>query len=149
MGSPNSGAKQLISIYYPNPTLPPSKPRLELKNKPQLTWTGYDEAAAKGAQQLNITVEEWKRRDNVVRQMYQRFMYAIGEKFYPPTVKEYEDYGECIVQAVVDNYSNMDREDWPKNDNPLIVLASTTNANATDKQFYCTTNYPQKFKPVK
>lgn len=109
--------------------------------------TEPNEFYVKQAAKQKCTVEEWLRRDNIVRDMYKKCTYKPGDKMWPNTLAKCAQYGEVVVDNICYTYAQMEEDSWPKNgeDNPLIVLAHTQDER--NYCFFCTVNFLQPHKP--
>jgi hypothetical protein len=102
------------------------------KPKPATTYTSAHKTPGQ------VLIDTFKERDNIIRSLVGKIKYKPGDKAKPPAT--YRDkYGEEVtVSRIVTSYAQMGgAEEWPKNNNPLIV-------EAYDKDgvlFWCTTNF--------
>lgn len=95
------------------------------------------------ASQRNITVEEYRRRDRIVKDEAGKANILVGERCYPVTKKDYEKYGALVVLGVCRLYSDFAIDDeWPKNDNPFIYTLAPMEDRT--KSFFCTRNWVTK-----
>lgn len=144
----------MISLYYPYTTkaVTVAKKILSLGKNPSSsipTTPQYEAAVASAAARLGISIEEWKRRDVVVRDLYTKCKFKWGDSFYPPTLQEYNEHGKCIIKNIVPHYMAMDKDEWPDNDFPSIITAHPMAPEHRNYVFICTINYPQKDMPTK
>lgn len=99
------------------------------------------------AKKKGVTLEEYKRRNDIVRKMWNDCPYRPGAKLWPSNPDKAAIYGEVNVTMICYSYSQMDNDKWPENDNPLIVHA-TANMNGHKYNFFCTTNFLQEKNPL-
>jgi len=87
----------------------------------------------------NLTLyNEVKQRDLIIVDLFKKFKYKPGDSVEPASEDELKKYGVCTILSVVDKYIMLEKDfKWPKNDNPMIVTASSDNGEI----FYATTNY--------
>lgn len=109
---PNPNKPAPVKSYYPITTTPARAPNYHP--------TYYDHQAKK----RNITAEEFKRRDAIVRAEYDKAFYRKGDVVYPHTWEEYQKRGKCVIDGLYSSYSQFEDDDvWPKSDLPMIVNA--------------------------
>ena len=95
------------------------------------------------AAHLNITLEEYKRRDILVRKSALETMFQTGDTAYPIRREDYEKYGACMINFVGRKYLDLGPLDaWPKHDNPMII--TFTPLKDKNKRINCTPNYLSK-----
>ena len=96
-------SKRPIKTYYQNPT-----------------WhSARDTALAKAR---GISVEEFKRRDDIVKEAAKTVEVDLYGHGFPRNKKEYDSVGEVVVTGICKTYADFSRtEKWSDNDNPMIV----------------------------
>jgi len=81
---------------------------------------------------------EIKRREQVITELVKQFKYNAGDTIIPADEEDFKKYGTCTVMAICDQYIHLGKDfKWPKNDNPMIVTASSE----AGELFFATTNY--------
>lgn len=125
----------MISQYYPHPD--------NVQEESVYNPSAIIAIKAKGH---DINVNEWYRRDAIIRELYKNCPYAIGDVCIPVDPKGIVKYGEVKVQEIMKSYMEVQKGDeWPKNDNPFVVTAVPLNKETHGTSiFLCTTNYLQK-----
>lgn len=120
----------MIQITYPS-------------TKPKVVYnTTFDTSLAKNAALKKVTVAEYSRRDKIIKDLVQALgPLNYGDTAYPKNKQEYEKYGGLMILGVVHSYKEFN-EEWPKNDNPMIV--SFYPMNDRSQVINCTTNYLTK-----
>lgn len=128
----------MIIEFFPNPNKSVSKlfpvtnygvvPHITPKPKEPTSYTTgvgiSEDLYVFWAGKKNISVEEFKRRDVIVRDMANKCAYMRGDTVYPYSLKEYEDKGKCFVKGLYRTYAEMENDsEWPANDMPFIVTA--------------------------
>lgn len=98
------------------------------------------------AKRQGCTVEEWLRRDAIVKAHFKECPYNTSDKVWPTTNDKIDQYGEVQIDTICYTYAQMDKDKWPSNDNPLIVTARSLKNNYS---FFCTTNFLTKEEPKK
>ena len=122
----------MIIGFYPNP----NKPKAPEKQTP-FTHTvlgdqdrgygkHYDEYYAK---KRGCTVEEFIRRDKVVRELAKKITYFLNASKYPFKWDEYDKKGKCRILRIDKNYAEYDQE-WPElGDGPLYLVEAMSEKN--------------------
>jgi hypothetical protein len=81
---------------------------------------------------------EIKRRDAVIKDLIKDFKYVVGATIEPKDEENLKKYGVCQILGICSEYIHLEKDfKWPKNDNPMIITASSDNGEI----FYATTNY--------
>jgi hypothetical protein len=81
---------------------------------------------------------EIKRRDAVIKDLIKDFKYVVGARVEPKDEEDLKKWGVCNILSICSEYIYLEKDfKWPKNDNPMIVTASSDNGEI----FYATTNY--------
>lgn len=86
-----------------------------------------------------LLVDEFKRRDSIIKDLVKTCPYRVGDVVQPASKHGSDKYGtNNTVTRMVTAYSQMGgTEEWPENNNPLIVEARDEDGVL----FWCTTNY--------
>lgn len=93
-----------------------------------------------------ITVEEYVRRDKIIRNEWNACPFKIGDTVYPKSQKDYIDYGPVEITAMLQSYKDTSIEDeWPKNDNPFILTIKPLKGDQS--LVFCTANWVVKTNP--
>lgn len=125
----------MITEHYPNPNIkkwaafPVSKPVATLPaNTYGMMANGqspfFNESEAK---RKNITIEEFVRRDALVRQWAKEAdMLWVGKLVYPFSLKEYEEKGAHRITQVLRTYGSFpDNHVWDEDKSRYIVGAKS------------------------
>jgi hypothetical protein len=82
--------------------------------------------------------QEVLRRDKVIKDLVKEFKHVVGDEIEPKHEDDLKKYGVCKVLGICSEYIHLEKDfKWPKNDNPMIITASSDNGEI----FYATTNY--------
>lgn len=110
----------------------------------KVPWhTPAEEAQAK---EIGISVQEFIRRDALIKQLATEFPMQAGDSAFPVNRKDYELYGPCLIFGVCRSYKEFGfKSKWPKNDNPMIVTFHPIKLKG--QHIWCTTNYLTKKNP--
>jgi hypothetical protein len=100
----------------------------ENPNKPAKPVYKYSGAGISGVDQFyatkkGLTLEEFRRRDAIVREEARLVTYFKGDVMYPFSHKEYVEKGKCRIQGIYRTYGEMESDEWPAHDKPYIVTA--------------------------
>lgn len=144
----------MISQIYPNkyanghkryyPPAAPSRGAVVTYPFPQSQLS----VAAIRAAKLNITTTEWQRRDGIVRSMAYACKLQFMDTFYPPTLEDYIQYGRCVYLGKPSSYAEIDNEEWPVSDSPLIFSAQSLGEDGEKQNFFCNIAFIQKEMPT-
>lgn len=118
----------MIIGFYPNPNKPKEKPFAMTPVVHQDRGYGkhYDEYYAK---KRGCTVEEFIRRDKLVREAAKKIDYFLNASRYPFKWDEYEKKGKCRILRIDKNYAEYDQE-WPaEGDGPLFLVEAMSEKN--------------------
>jgi hypothetical protein len=87
---------------------------------------------------MKITYEEFKRRDEIVQELFRMCPYIKGDRVVPKDAEKRRKYGIMTIQGMCRSLFDLEHDDiaWPPNDNPMIVTCSTESGEMT-----CTTNF--------
>ncbi len=136
----------MISICYPNP----ARKVITVAEVPKISAIlshNYQTMADIRAKKIGITKEEWIRRDTLIRQQASACKFSFGDTFYPNLKSNFIKYGRCLVTAKVMSYSEIDKDEWPKTDNPFLITARSLRPDMDDYTYICTTNFLAKDEP--
>ena len=83
--------------------------------------------------------DEAKRRDDIVRKLYQEFPLNPGDTATPSDETIAKKVGmKLIIMAVAKSYADLGKDDkWPEDNNPLMVHIKSYDKNC---DFFVTTN---------
>lgn len=82
--------------------------------------------------------QEIRRRDGIIKALVKEFKHAVGAEVEPKDPIALEKWGKCTIMGICQEYVHLEKDfKWPKNDNPMIVTASSEQGEI----FYATTNY--------
>ncbi len=82
--------------------------------------------------------QEVMRRDKLIKELVNAFKHKVGDEIEPAKQEDFDKYGKCTIMGICAAYIHLEKDfKWPKNDNPMIVTASSENGEI----FYATTNY--------
>jgi hypothetical protein len=106
-----------------------------IKPTPPVVYTGNHHVQPA----LNTTVyQEVLRRDKVIKDLVKGFKHVVGAKVAPKNDADFDKWGMCQIIGICSEYIHLEKDfKWPKNDNPMIITASSENGEI----FYATTNY--------
>ena len=130
--NPNPPAKPVHSVtVYPTMVTNPNAKSEWFRTGPSTIryWNMTEDEIEKKAQKRNISIDEWIRRDMLIRQRVResRFRPPILTTVYPKSWDDYVQYGHVIVRGITENYDQFGDDDtWPPNDQPLIHLVETS-----------------------
>ena len=146
----------MISIKYtnPNPRYKPyqvyqQQPVKSYYQPPAVVQTQLSIAAIRAAK-VGITTDEWQRRDAIVRALSEECKWAFMDQFYPFNLEYYRKYGKCVFVNKAKTYQDLDHDDWPANDTPLIFTARALAPIDTEDRapFICNLGFMQKDIPT-
>lgn len=118
----------MIIEFYPNPNKPAPvvSPHVVPLGPSAGYGKHYDEYYAK---KRGCTVEEFIRRDNIIRAKAKEIKYFLNASRYPFKWEEYEKKGKCRILRIDKNYAEYD-QDWPENgDGPLYLVEAMSEKN--------------------
>jgi len=96
-----------------------------------------------------IYTEEYRRRDDDVREQSNKVKLQTGDTAYPTTADGLEKYGAVIVVGIQRSYKEFPvTEKWKKNDMPYVVSFRPLTGADKDSIILCTHNYLVKTKPT-
>lgn len=93
------------------------------------------------ATQIGITPEEYVRRDNIVRNIWIKNMFKVGDVLDCYDKKDRDDYGNITVKQIFTNYSMFplnEAKDWPKDDKPYTM---TVKPEKKEQLILCTPSW--------
>ena len=131
----------IIEHYYSKKTeLAPWYNGLVDTNKPK----PYEINAAHAR---GITIEEFLRRDAIVKEQAAKCPYKVGDLVYPHSLALTHKYGMCKVRGIVSVYLALPpSEPWPESDLPFLVHAHSMREPQADP-VNATINFFQKEYP--
>jgi len=142
----------LIAIDYPNPNKPVSKlwPVVVGTNPngttpPNAVMGGTNHMLDYYAKRKGITVEEFQRRDAIVRAEYAACKYKKDDVVYPFNKATYAKKGMVKVIGLYKSYDEYEDTSWEKSDNAYIVTAAYVD---TGESLFCTVNFLQIEEPT-
>lgn len=92
------------------------------------------------ARARGISVEEFTRRDEIVKELAKTVEVSLYGHGFPKAKKEFDTLGEVVVTGICRTYADFSKaEGWPDNDNPMIV--SFYALKDKSKNYFCTANY--------
>jgi hypothetical protein len=118
----------------------PSKRIVETYSYKQPAWNSARDVAL--AKARGISVEEFVRRDNIVKELAKAVEVELYGHGFPKNKKEYDSVGEVIVTGICKTYADFSRSEEWKDDNPMIV--SFYPVKNKNKSYFCTANYLTK-----
>lgn len=132
----------MITANYPNPNKPVSKlfPVAVGAHNPVISQSNaFDSLTEFYAKRKNISVEEYKRRDAIVKAEAQKVAYMKGDLVYPYRKKLYADKGMVKVLGIYRSYSDFETSDWPKDDHAFIITGQWV--DNPNESLFCTGGY--------
>lgn len=135
---------KLIDITYPS---------LRVKKESwRDTWKPPEKSFTLGSPIKEETGTLWaetRRRDDIIKRMANDCKYVEGEVVTLHNAEARAKYGERVtVSKICDSYAKYqnknNKQDWPKNDLPMIVFARDIKRNIS---FFCTPNYLVPLNP--
>lgn len=142
------------TTYYPNggthttyhhtpsvPSLPPPSPPPVLgMNSPTVTpVTMYAKANACG-----LTLEEYERRDRIVREAERTCPYKVGDTIFSSYPQIHQAHGGFIILGIAKTYEDVKHDTWNNNKAPQIL---TLRALKSQSKFTSTTEDFQRLNP--
>lgn len=88
----------------------------------------YERDRARAAT-YGITIEEFMRRDAIVRDLFLKCNWKPGDVLWPYNEENRRRYGRCTLRGVYKSYHDFHVEEakrWPKDDIPLICTVETS-----------------------
>ena len=118
----------MITQFYPNPNKKKFWPVTPIKTS---TVTGarsseliFEEFQAK---RRGIDLDEYRRRDALIRNAVKDIKYKVGDLVFPYTVEEYEKKGKCRILHIATNYSMLEKDyKWIEGQMPFLVQAQAS-----------------------
>lgn len=106
----------------------------------QLPWSGpFDGGVTAKANKMGISVDEFNRRNNIVRAEWTECKLREYCHYYPLDTEEKEAYGLCTVKKIYRSYWDFEKSDnWPKDDKPMII---TIECEKLEGLVLCTNNW--------
>ena len=135
-------------------TFPTKKPTAVLPYYQQQTWPKggngqppfipthtkmYGQWIERKAESRGITVDEYIRRDKLIREQVDACPLGINQIAYPIRKSEYEKYGALKIRHFILKLDDLPpTEKWPTSDRPMIISCEMV---STGEVVTCTTNY--------
>lgn len=107
------------------------------------SWSSARDQAAADAR--GITLQEYLRRDAIVRDLAKQVEVSVYNTGYPKAKREYDSLGEVLVTGICKTYADFSKTDEWKDDNPMIV--SFYPLKNKSKNYFCTATYLVKENP--
>lgn len=91
--------------------------------------------------------DETIRRDKIIRELFAKCPYKVGDQVMFCHEKDEKKYGKTLtVTKIIATYAQWSRqEQWPDNDNPMIVHVLV---KETAEILFCTTNMVKPYNSV-
>lgn len=140
----------MIEEYYANP----SKPVYKLPHTPAYknSYTPMDNGMSEvynkhQAQKKNVSIEEFVRRDKIVREAAKGANYfRDGDIVYPHTKEEYAKYGKLVITYIIRSYADYEHEPWDEKSAAMVIGARPEKGSNGD--IVCTSGYVSRKEPV-
>ena len=134
----------MITKDYENPNKPVAKwAAWQAPHQPTNYSSTMEDFYAK---KKNLTVEEYRRRDEIVRTEYAKCRYFTGSVVWPYTLNLCNKKGQYRIQGIYKAYHEYDTSEWPKDDSPFIVTAYPV--SHPQETIFTTVAYFQIDKPM-
>ncbi len=134
------------TVYTPPPTTPPNSSTLALP--PVVPLATVTVRAAK----IGISIEEWQRRDAIVRReaLRARGVWTFMDTVYPYSIAEYQKMGTCSYMGCVYSYMEIDQSDWPEDDDVFAFNIRPINPRSQEYSglLICNFAYMRKEPPT-
>lgn len=132
--------KPVQSVYVPNNSTPLNSGTELMANGLTRAHNGYY------ARKHSVSVEEFVKRDLLIRDLAKDAVgLESGKEYYPTTKAAYEARGKCKIRYVLRSYADFDPGTWNDKDYHFIVGAIDKNG----KTLVTTGNYFQDKEPTK
>lgn len=96
-----------------------------------------------------ISPEEYRRRDDIIREQSNQVKLQTGDTAYPHDAAGMGKYGACIVVGITRSYKEFPvTEKWKKNDMPYVMSFRPLTGPDKDSIILCTHQYLVKNKPT-
>lgn len=145
----------MIVAHYPNPNKPVSSFLVTSSNAPSTTITSNQQVMENGltrahngyyARKHQISVEEFVRRDCLIRDLAkQAEKLEAGKEYYPFSKEAYALRGMCKIKYILRNYADFDPGTW--NDKDYFYIVGATDSHG--KPLVTTANYFSSEEPTK
>jgi hypothetical protein len=128
-------------------TYPSTKPKVFSTNG-YIAGKWYTPQEHQQAAMRSITPEEYRRRDDIVREQSNQVKLQTGDTAYPHNKEGYEKYGSCIVVGITRSYKEFPvTEKWKKNDMPYVMSFRPLTGPDKNSIILCTHQYLVKTLP--
>lgn len=135
----------MIEYHLPSKRKAPAIPVLGM-SPPWTPTKAANDTKEKEPENTSFVFEKL-RRDKIVRDAYSKCPWKPGDLVMPHSIDDQKKYGrKCTVTSVARNLIEYGDSDWPKTDNPLIVLVKIDGKNSS---FFCTPSYLIKYEEEK
>lgn len=86
-----------------------------------------------------ITYEEFKRRDEIIHELFRMCPYVKGDRVVPKDANKRKQYGILTIVGICRDLFDLEHDNvtWPLNDNPMIVTCTSEK----EGDMWCTTNF--------
>lgn len=128
----------MIIEFYPNPTKPKLLP---------VVTDGSNGFLEYQSTQRGISVEEFIRRDGLVRTEALKANYNVGESLFPHSKKEFDRLGKCQILAIHRRYVDLGKDYKWEDDLPLFVVSARA-AKTNYSTFLATAGFFVKDEPT-
>jgi len=96
-----------------------------------------------------IKVEEYRRRDDIIREQSNKVKLQTGDTAYPTEQKGFNKYGAVIIVGISRSYKEFPvNDEWRENDMPFVVSFRPLTGKDKGSHILCTYNYLGKDKPT-
>lgn len=135
----------MIVEIYENPNKPVPKWQSTWTGPTNVTRPNHTQMEEYWAKKKNITVEEYKRRDDIVRTEYAKCRYFVGGLVWPYSHALCEKMGQYRIRGIYKAYHEFETNEWDKSDNAYCVTAERVNVPET---IFTTIGYFQQHRPL-
>jgi hypothetical protein len=118
-------------------SFPSKRPAPVYQSYKQPLWNSARDVALATAR--GISVEEFRRRDQVVKALAATVEVQLYGHGFPRNKAEYNKIGEVVVTGITRSYADFARNEEWKDDNPMIV--SFYALKDKSKNYFCTASY--------
>lgn len=101
-----------------------------------------DNSVYANAGKRKITVDEWHRRNKIVKELFAECDVKQGLSYLPKAQSAIHQYGVCKVEKLFRNYWDFPiHEEWPKDDHPYIITVSPERGTKNGGLILCTNKW--------
>lgn len=141
----------MIINFYPNPNKPKPKthavPALQIGSSVPNGTTYHPSYYDFMAKKKGVTVEEYMRRDAIVKQQLEKLNYREGDSVYPYSKTGYDKYGMCKIKGIYRTYASME-DDWPTQNMDIPFLVTAHPVMRPQEVFFATVGYFKNHFPT-